>query len=155
LPTIKPVCRAYGTIKSCLPAASNSCAPCSEPSRMLKKSLMTPPPIPARRDAPFTKFVLASLRGSTYGLGKRLLLQAMGGRVKIVYASPQRHWALTDSRPSANVTLIILRVADLAAALPAERRVLARRGWAGETVGLFEHPAGCSGTIHDGLPWRR
>ena len=21
--------------------------------------------------------------------------------------------------------------------------------------GLFEHPAGCSGTIYDGLPWRR
>ncbi len=27
------------------------------------------------------------------------------------------------------------------AALPAERRVLARRGWAGEKSGLFEHPA--------------
>jgi len=41
----------------------------------------------------------------------------MGGRVKKGYASPLRHWALTNSRPSANVTLIILRVADLAAAL--------------------------------------
>jgi len=39
------------------------------------------------------------------------------GRVRIDYASPRRHWALTNSRPSANVTLIILRVADLAAAL--------------------------------------
>ncbi len=29
---------------------------------------------------------------------------------------------------------------SLAAALPAERRVLARRGWAGEKSGLFEHP---------------
>jgi hypothetical protein len=29
----------------------------------------------------------------------------------------------------------------LAAALPVERCVLARRGWAGETSGLFEHPA--------------
>jgi len=28
-----------------------------------------------------------------------------------------------------------------AAALPAERRVSARRGWAGEKSGLFEHPA--------------
>ena len=36
-----------------------------------------------------------------------------------------RHWALTDSRPSAEVTLIILRVADLAAAL---------------LDGIFEHP---------------
>jgi hypothetical protein len=42
------------------------------------------------------------------------------------YASRLRHWALTDSRPSANVTLIILRVADLAAALPDN---------------LFAHPA--------------
>jgi hypothetical protein len=32
------------------------------------------------------------------------------------YASPPRHWALTNSRPSADVTLITLRVADLAAA---------------------------------------
>ena len=30
---------------------------------------------------------------------------------------------------------------QLAAALPAERRVLARRGWAGEKSGPFEHPA--------------
>jgi len=29
----------------------------------------------------------------------------------------------------------------LATALPVERRVLARRGWAGENSGLFEHPA--------------
>jgi hypothetical protein len=36
-----------------------------------------------------------------------------------------RDWALTNSRPSANMTLIILRVADLAAALP---------------NGLFEQP---------------
>jgi hypothetical protein len=30
---------------------------------------------------------------------------------------------------------------SLAAALPAERCVLARRGWAGEKAGLSEHPA--------------
>jgi len=37
------------------------------------------------------------------------------------------------------------RVSRRAAALPAEWRVLARRGWAGEKSGLFEHPAGvCS-----------
>jgi len=57
------------------------------------------------------------------------------------YASPLRHWALTNSRPSANVTLIILRVADLAAALSRKRRVPARRGWVGEKDGLFEQPA--------------
>ena len=72
--------------------------------------------------------VLASLRGSTYG-----------GKVRL----GSRHWALTNSRPSATVTLITLRVADLAAAVLEERRVLARQGWAGEIVGLFEHPAGC------------
>jgi len=38
------------------------------------------------------------------------------------------HWALTNSRPSANVMLIILRVADLAAALFGEMRVSARWG---------------------------
>ena len=32
-------------------------------------------------------------------------------------------------------------VSSLAAALPAERRVSARRGWAGENSGHFEHPA--------------
>jgi len=32
--------------------------------------------------------VLASLRGSTYGLGKRLFTQAMGRRVNKVYDSP-------------------------------------------------------------------
>ena len=30
---------------------------------------------------------------------------------------------------------------SLAAALPAERRVLARQGWVGENRSLFEHPA--------------
>jgi len=35
-----------------------------------------------------------------------------------------------------------LLASSLAAALPAERRVSARRGWAGENHGLFEQPAG-------------
>jgi hypothetical protein len=35
------------------------------------------------------------------------------------------------------VTLIILRVADLAAALPGTRRGLARRGWAGKKVAFL------------------
>ena len=34
--------------------------------------------------------VLASLRGSPYGPGKRLFIQAMGGRVKTEYDSPLR-----------------------------------------------------------------
>ena len=35
------------------------------------------------------------------------------------------------------------------AALPAERRVLARRGWVGEKSGLFEHPAWWTPVIPD------
>ena len=81
-----------------------------------------------------TSFVLASLRGSTY---------------ENEYASPLEHWALTDSRPSANVALIILRAADLAAALVGESRVLARRGWAGEKQWSFEHPAGGIDAMRD------
>ena len=38
---------------------------------------------------------------------------------------------------------------SLAATLPAERRVLARRGWAGEKSGLFEHPAQGAPVIPD------
>jgi hypothetical protein len=38
---------------------------------------------------------------------------------------------------------------SLAAALPADRRVLARRGWAGEKSGLFEHPARGSPVVLD------
>ena len=58
-------------------------------SRMLKKS---------------ASGVLASLRGSPYGLGKRLLRQATGGRVKTAYASPIR-----SLRPCWTAILSILR----------------------------------------------
>jgi hypothetical protein len=34
-----------------------------------------------------------------------------------------------------------------AAALAAERRVLARRGWAGEMSGLFEHPEAIGASV--------
>ena len=54
----------------------------------------------------------------------RVARAARGGWVRKVTPRP-RHWAFTNSRPSANVTLIILRVADLAAAL---------------LDSLFEHP---------------
>ena len=58
------------------------------------------------------------------------------------------HCRLTASPARTNVALflhravrlIILRVADLAEALPVERRVLARRGRAGELSNFFEHP---------------
>ncbi|HEX8749965.1 MAG TPA: hypothetical protein VF732_02545 [Nitrospira sp.] len=66
--------------------------------------------------------VLASLNGSTHQ--KR---------------TPRHpgHWALTNSRPSENVTLIILRVEELAAAECGKKRFGAS-GLVGETVSLFE-----------------
>ncbi len=69
---------------------------------------------------------------------------ARGGVGEMTPPCPLRHWALTGSRPSSNVTLTIFRVADLAAALPGERRVSERRGWAGQNDGLFDQPAGSS-----------
>jgi hypothetical protein len=57
---------------------------------------------------------------------ERARLGGLGaGRVKKWLRLASRHWALTGSRPSANMTLIILRVADLAVAL---------------LDSLFEHP---------------
>jgi hypothetical protein len=38
----------------------------------------------------------------------------------------------------------------LPAALPVERRVSARRGWVGESGGLFEHP---DGSVKEEKPW--
>jgi hypothetical protein len=58
--------------------------------------------------------------------------------------SPLGHWALTVSRPSADVTLITLRVADLAAALPWDKARLGASGWASKKVAFFAHPAGYS-----------
>jgi hypothetical protein len=95
--------------------------------RMLKKS---------------SSFVLASFRPSTYPMGKEPVSAGSGRVGENDDASPARHCRLTISAASANMTLIILRVADLAAAVAAEQRVLARRGWAGENDGLFDHPVG-------------
>ena len=44
-----------------------------------------------------------------------------------------------------------LLAVSLAAALLAERRVLARRGWAGETVGIFEQPVWNVGFVRDSV----
>ena len=67
-------------------------------------------------------FVLASLRGSealeSIFLSPRSILRANG--------HTKCGWYLLAS--------------SLVAALPAERRVLARWGWAGENRGHFEHP---------------
>ena len=92
-------------------------------SRMLKKSAC---------------FVLVSLRGST----RRELL---GGR---------KHWRDLSvhqdpfkGRTAHTKCGTYLLASSLAAALLAERRVSARRGWAGEKSGLFEHPASHSDAI--------
>jgi len=50
-------------------------------SRMRKKTASGVPCL--RRSA--SRRQVASLRGSTYGLGTRLFIQAMGGQVKIIY----------------------------------------------------------------------
>jgi hypothetical protein len=93
-----------------------------------------------------------NLRGSTYHRARAAQEQLEVGRMKKDTPRLLRHRALINSRPSANVTHSMLRVADLAAALPAEQRVSARlarlagaakrarRGWAGENNSLFEHP---------------
>jgi hypothetical protein len=51
---------------------------------------------------------------STHHFGKRLFYRRWVG--EMAYASDVRHWAFPNSRPSANVTFMSLRVADLAAA---------------------------------------
>jgi len=76
-------------------------------------------------------FVLTSLKASTYQPGKNCA-SSSGRAGENGYASPVRHWALTGSRPSASMTLLIRRVADLAVALP---------------DGLFDHPASAHHSI--------
>ena len=66
--------------------------------------------------------VLASLRGS----------EALEG----IFRSP-RSILLANGYTKCGRYLL---ASSLAAALPAEWRVSARRGWAGEKSGLFEHP---------------
>ena len=58
-------------------------------------------------------------------------------------------WGTHPSHPGGNTHEEAWKdhLCSLAAALPVERRVLARRGWAGETSGLFEQPAGASGAV--------
>jgi hypothetical protein len=63
-----------------------------------------------------SSFVLASLRGSTYHRA-RAAGAAQGGRVRKFTPQSLGHWALTNSRPCADVTILIRRVADLAVAL--------------------------------------
>jgi hypothetical protein len=48
---------------------------------------------------------------------------------------------LCEGRTGRTKCGVYLLTSSLAAALPVERRVSARRGWVGEKAGLFEHPA--------------
>jgi hypothetical protein len=70
----------------------------------------------------------------------------LGSKVSSTGTRPPHH-----SAARTDVVLLIRRTVrprgyasgfDSPAALPAERRVLARRGWVGEMSELFEHPAG-------------
>jgi hypothetical protein len=63
----------------------------------------------------------------------------VGGRVRKPRAVEDQSAPIPEERTS---KLGKVNLWSLLAALPAERRVLARRGWAGEKVGHFEHPAG-------------
>ena len=69
----------------------------------------------------------------------------LGSKVSSTGTRPPHH-----SAARTDVVLLIRRTVrprgyasgfDSPAALPAERRVLARRGWVGEISELFEHPA--------------
>jgi hypothetical protein len=76
--------------------------------------------------------VLASLRGSTL----RQTSSEIGntrGAFSVCQELLRRANGYTKCGP-------YLLASSLAATLPAERRVLARRGWEGENRGLFEHP---------------
>jgi len=121
---------------------------------MLKKSLVSPaqplrifrPPalsLPRRHLRPRTRLfpccVLASLRGSTYRTGLLGCRNSWRG-----FSVRQDSFDRRTAHMKCGTHLL---ASLLAAAFPAERRVSARRGWAGEDSGLFEHPPDYSGTI--------
>jgi len=100
---------------------------------MLKQSLFSPAQ-PRRVETRLSSsFVLGSSKSSTR-------------------TRPPHH-----SAARTNVVLLIRRTVrprgyasgfDSPAALPAEGRVLARRGWVGEKSGLFEHPTVGAPVVH-------
>src|SRR6059036_1088021 len=101
---------------------------------MLKKSLFSPAQPWRAKTSLFPGGVLASRRGSTYRV------EPLGYR-NHWWGFPVRQDPFTRRTAHTKCGLYLL-ASSLAAALPAERRVLARRGWAGEKSGHFEHPAG-------------
>jgi hypothetical protein len=65
-------------------------------------------------------------------------------------AAREQSPAISRLLGQAELGMYLLAV-SLAAALLAERRVLARRGWAGEIVGIFEQPVCNVGCVRDSL----
>src|SRR5215475_4311625 len=83
----------------------------------------------------FASFVLDSSKSSTYPM---ILLEIGSAGGDFSFAKIH----CKDERPTRNAVGTSSGF-DSPAALPAERHVLARRGWVGEMFELFEHSAGC------------
>ena len=97
-----------------------------------KVALLTRP-APARQDAPFPR--LRSRVAQRLNVKEEFL----GGRKHCRGFSARQD--SYKGRTAHTKCGLYLLASSLAAALPVERRVSARRGWAGEKAGLFEHPA--------------
>ena len=114
----------------------------SKTSRMLKKSLFSRPQ-PRRAETRLSPGgILVSLRGSTL---KRAFRKSE--TLEELIRSPRSILGVNSPH---EVRYVPPR-SSLTAALPAERRVLPRRGWEGENRGPFEHPA----TLETSAPYGR
>ena len=104
---------------------------------MLKKSLF----LPAHPDASIRAYshALFSHRSDHQRSPTREQdpLGGLGRAGEKSYQLVPRHRRLTNSAARTDVALLIRRTVRLAAALSAERRVLARRGWAGENLAFL------------------
>ncbi len=89
----------------------------------------------------FARVVLATLRGSSYGKRVARMSESLSG-----FSVRQDPLKGRAARTKCGMYLL---ASSLAAVLIGTRRVLARRGWAGEKAGLFEHPAGYSLVVQD------
>ena len=81
--------------------------------------------------------VLPSLRGLNLRMESH-----RGARIKRSLSARQESQESFEGRAAQAKLGMYLLASSLAAVLHAERRVLARRGWAGEINSLFEHPEG-------------
>jgi len=98
----------------------------SNPQGAEKVALLTRPTL-ARQDAPFP-MLRSRLESILNGDPAASLTRRRAQTWCSLFVAPCAPEATSPVLPSA-------------AALPAERRVSARRGWAGENRGFFEHPA--------------